>query len=95
VNTTDMVSAGPAGDPDHGLLERVWRWFVYDAVETEALCDCLCHIGAARPCAPCACQLCHACWRRIKAAMIMEHRQQCQAERVGSVLEIKRHIIPS
>jgi len=81
MNNTDMVSAGPAGDPEHGLLERVWRWFVYDAVEAEALCDCPCHVGAARQCAPCVCQVCPGCWRCIKRAMMTEHGQQCGAKR--------------
>lgn len=71
-------STASAQDSESSLFMRVWRWFVYDAVEAEAICLCPCHLGAANHCVACPCQICPVCWRCIKRGMMAQHSQQCE-----------------
>lgn len=70
--------------PQSRVLMRVWSWFVYDAVEADAMCLCACHLGAVRHSTACICAPCPSCRLRIQAARMSEHRCQCrEAEKGG------------
>lgn len=74
-----MITSPPS--PESNVLTRVWRWFVYDAVEAEAMCLCACHLGGVGHCALCVCAVCPGCGLWIQAGKMAEHRQQCGEEK--------------
>jgi len=67
--------------PRSSILTRVWNWFVYDAVEADAICLCACHLGAAGHCTACVCVVCPNCRLWIQSGKVSEHRQQCDNSR--------------